>query len=805
MAKRMLIDAAHAEETRVAVIDGNRLEELDFESANKSLLKGNIYLAKVARVEASLQAAFVEYGGNRHGFLAFNEIHPDYYQIPVSDREALLEQQAAEEASASNGSNEDSKATSSEPTEASDESDETRDDAEPVETVSGQEEDEISRRPRALPRYRIQEVIKRRQILLVQVTKEERGNKGAALTTYVSLAGRYCVLMPNTTRSGGISRKIRSSEARKKLRSFVEALDMPDGMAVILRTAGQGRTKAQIKRDYGYLLRLWEQIRKSTLASTAPALIHEEGDLIKRSIRDLYHSEIEEVLVEGETGYRTAKSFMRALMPSHAKRVQPYRDPLPIFTRNQVESQLDSMRDPLVKLRSGGYIVINPTEALVAIDVNSGRATREHNIEETAAKTNIEAASEIARQLRLRDLAGLIVVDFIDMTDRRNIRAVEQRLKDAAQSDRARIQMGRISSFGLLELSRQRLRPSLMEISSIECARCAGTGRVYSTETNALHTLRTIEEEGVRGRASHIRVSVPMEVMAYLMNHKRAVLGEIEARYNLGVVVEPEEADVPPDCRIEIVETKSIPAPEIESPPAEKTDGEAPKRRRRRKRAERATVEAAPEAADKHAASSNGGAETDETADGERPRRRRRGRRGGRRQTRAAENTVQTEDNAEKAVAPPDSGEDSGARPKRQRRTRKAEPTTSEKPDILTEETEQALSTPAEFSVEAAGDAPEEKLAVPQEDTSTDVQEDGSPEANGAMASPDEPPHAEEHPEPTTAPEPADPGGDEAEARGGSDMAAMVSASLAEAPDIMQEGNSREPRRGWWQRDDIAQ
>lgn len=515
MAKRMLIDAAHAEETRVVVVDGAKLEQFDFESANKALLKGNIYLAKVARVEPSLQAAFVDYDGNRHGFLAFSEIHPDYYQIPVSDRQALLEQQAAGE----NGE-----------TPAAEETAENGED-EAVEAAGGREEDDAPRRPAPSQRYRIQEVIKRRQILLVQVAKEERGNKGAALTTYISLAGRYCVLMPNTLRGGGISRKIQSADARKRLRSVVESLDLPDGMAVILRTAGQSRTKAEIKRDYDYLLRLWEQIRESTLASTAPALIHEEGNLIKRSIRDLYNSEIEEVLVEGDPGYRVAKSFMKMMVPSHARRVQPYRDSLPLFSRHRVESELDSMHEATVQLPSGGYIVICPTEALVAIDVNSGRATRERSIEETAAKTNLEAAAEIARQLRLRDLAGLIVIDFIDMDEGRNVRAVERRFKEALQSDRARIQTGRISGFGLLEMSRQRLRPSVQEISSVDCLHCAGSGRIRSVESAALHALRAIEEEGVRGRAAGVKATVPPAVALYLMNGKRASVGDIEARY----------------------------------------------------------------------------------------------------------------------------------------------------------------------------------------------------------------------------------------------------------------------------------
>ena len=623
MAKRMLIDAAHAEETRVVVVDGARLEQFDFESASKTLLKGNIYLAKVARVEPSLQAAFVDYDGNRHGFLAFNEIHPDYYQIPVSDRQALLEQQAADETG---------EAPAAEETAENGE-------GEAVEAAGGRDEDEAPRRPAPSPRYRIQEVIKRRQILLVQVAKEERGNKGAALTTYISLAGRYCVLMPNTLRGGGISRKIQSADARKRLRSVVESLDLPDGMAVILRTAGQSRTRAEIKRDYDYLLRLWEQIRESTMASTAPALIHEEANLIRRSIRDLYNSEIEEVLVEGDPGYRVAKSFMKMLVPSHAKRVQPYRDSLPLFSRHRVEGELDSMHEATVQLPSGGYIVICPTEALVAIDVNSGRATRERSIEETAAKTNLEAAAEIARQLRLRDLAGLIVVDFIDMDEARNARAVERRFKEALQSDRARIQMGRISGFGLLEMSRQRLRPSVQEISSVDCSHCAGSGRVRSVESAALHALRAIEEEGVRGRAVGVRATVPPAVALWLMNGKRASLGDIETRYGMKVSFETDDAPGAPECRVEVLDAR---AGETAAPAAAREE-EAPKRRARRRTraadkagdaAEAAAPETAPEA---EAVASAASDSTDSEAGGERSRRRRRGRRGGRRQTRARE------------------------------------------------------------------------------------------------------------------------------------------------------------------------
>ena len=520
MTTRMLIDATHPEETRVVVVSGNRLDDFDFESSRKSQLKGNIYLAKVTRVEPSLQAAFVDYGGNRHGFLAFNEIHPDYYRIPIEDREKILRQEAAaaeaeeeeidapadaeaeeagdsepepvetlddastEEAAEedaapaddSNGENAGDEAGpdgSGEPAAADSAGEPEGEDEKPrrrpgrgsraaraeknVDTVGGDEiEDMGERRRRTLRRYRIQEVISRRQIILIQVAKEERGNKGAAITSYISLAGRYCVLMPNTPRGGGISRKIANMADRKRLKKILDEFDIPDGMAVIVRTAGARRTKAEIRRDYEYLLKLWDEIRQRTLESTAPALIH-------RSIRDLYTKEIDEVLVEGDDGYRTAKDFMKLLIPSHAKRVRAYKEPqIPLFQRYQVEAQIDNIQSPVVQLKSGGSIVLNSTEALVAIDVNSGRATRERNIEETALKTNLEASDEIARQLKLRDLAGLIVIDFIDMEDGRNRHAVERRLKAAMGSDRARIQIGRISAFGLLEMSRQRLRPSVL-------------------------------------------------------------------------------------------------------------------------------------------------------------------------------------------------------------------------------------------------------------------------------------------------------------------------------------------------------
>ncbi|MGV6874910.1 Rne/Rng family ribonuclease [Pseudochelatococcus sp. B33] len=567
MANKMLIDASHPEETRVVVVRGNKVEEFDFESANRKQLRGNIYLAKVTRVEPSLQAAFVEYGGNRHGFLAFSEIHPDYYQIPVADRQALLEEEARAErdlerdeergsrkgrvakrnTSERNGSGADERVSASAETAGGDDAagnggDENGNgDEDHVEQVGGASDalEEIpDRRQRPLRRqYKIQEVIKRRQVLLIQVVKEERGNKGAALTTYLSLAGRYSVLMPNTARGGGISRKITNVPDRKRLKAIAQELEVPDGMGVIVRTAGASRTKAEIKRDFEYLLRLWESVRELTLQSSAPALVYEEGSLIKRAIRDLYNKDIDEVLVAGDDGYREAKDFMRMLMPSHAKVVQPYKDVQPLFARHGVEAQLDAMFSSQVTLKSGGYIVINPTEALVSIDVNSGRSTREHNIEDTAYRTNLEAAEEVARQLRLRDLAGLIVIDFIDMEDKRNVRTVEKKLKDCLKNDRARIQVGRISAFGLMEMSRQRIRTGVLESSSVPCPHCAGTGFVRATPSIALHILRAIEEALIRNAGYDIDVKTRTEVALYVLNQKRVHLRELETRFGVTISV----------------------------------------------------------------------------------------------------------------------------------------------------------------------------------------------------------------------------------------------------------------------------
>ncbi len=650
-AKKMLIDATHAEETRVVIVDGKRLEDFDVEVASRRQLKGNIYLAKVTRVEPSLQAAFVDFGGNRHGFLAFNEIHPDYYQIPIADREALIAEQL-------------------EATDEDDENDSVVDantDEAPVQSVGGDDTDDVAiRRPVNLRRqYKIQEVIKRRQILLIQVVKEERGNKGAALTTYISLPGRYCVLMPNTARGGGISRKIANTVDRRKLKTILNEFKIPPGVAVIVRTAGSKRTKAEIKRDYDYLMRLWNQVRETTLESIAPCLVHEEGNLIKRAIRDLYSKDVEDVIVEGNEGYRIAKDFMKLLIPSHSKRVQPYKDAtVPLLHRYQVEGQLDAMHDPVVSLKSGGYIVLSQTEALVAIDVNSGKATKERNIEETALQTNLEAAEEVARQLRLRDLAGLVVIDFIDMEIHRNQAKVERLLKDAMKNDRARIQMGRISPFGLLELSRQRLRPSLIESSTGPCPHCGGTGALRSIESAALSVIRAIEEEGMRGRSTSITVHVATSIALYILNQKRAALAEIESRYGFSVTLASDDTLIAPDHRIDRVKGTPTGGERVielyeeddnddkdneESVTKDETSDEdsedgAPKKRRRRRSRRRgkrpdeentSATEESEDSSDSETVKENAApSEDDASGDDPAPKKRRRGRRGGRKRSR---------------------------------------------------------------------------------------------------------------------------------------------------------------------------
>ncbi|MBS3848203.1 ribonuclease E/G [Devosia sp. BSSL-BM10] len=719
--KRMLVDAIHPEETRIVVTAGNRLEEFDFESATRRQLRGNIYLAKVTRVEPSLQAAFVDYGGNRHGFLAFSEIHPDYYQIPVADREALLRDEEHDDEHA-----EDSEDTGA--AEAAAETDGDSDSAdgedeshieqapansEPVESIGGadalEEVPERRRQSHTRKHYKIQEVIKRRQVMLVQVVKEERGNKGAALTTYLSLAGRYSVLMPNTARGGGISRKITNAADRKRLKEITSDLEVPQGMGVILRTAGASRTKAEVKRDFEYLMRLWESVRELTLKSQAPCLVYEEGSLIKRTIRDLYNKEIDEVFVAGDDAFREAKDFMRMIMPSHAKNVQLYKDDQPLFSKYGIEAQLDSMFSPTVTLPSGGYIVINPTEALVSIDVNSGRSTKEHNIEDTALQTNLEAADEVARQLRLRDLAGLIVIDFIDMMENRSNRAVERKLKDCLKDDRARIQVGRISHFGLMEMSRQRIRFGVVESSTHKCPMCDGTGLVRSVESLALMIMRNIEEHVLRRQGQSINVRVPVEVALYILNFKRETLTTLEIRNQLSITitadgkmtghqfaiekgdarviayaeqraaehVRVDSAIIEDDADDDIVdEVEDEEAEEKAASNADAGEGEGRTRRRRRRRrggaergeengqrppqqraaqapAEGAEADADAEAEDGEENSARPTAEDAEGADGEPRKRRRRGRRGGRRNRRdGEEGTEQSPATGETALTP---------------------------------------------------------------------------------------------------------------------------------------------------------
>lgn len=607
----MLIDATHVEEKRVVVVDGTKLDELDIESSNKKQIKGNIYLAKVARVEPSLQAAFVDYGGNRHGFLAFGEIHPDYYQIPVADREALKESMIADADDDDEEENSRSRrrrhrnrsrAERAEPApetenaqeNETEEAEETSEESDPeriVETVSENEADEAVERSRfrQTKKYKIQEVIHRGQILLVQVVKEERGNKGAALTTYLSLAGRYCVLMPNNARGGGVSRKITNAADRKRLKGIVAKLALPEGMSVIVRTAGKERTSLEIKRDFDYLIKTWVQIRDKTMESSAPALIHEEGDIIKRALRDIYTRDIEEILIEGEEDYKAARDFMKLLAPSHAKKVKQYKDALPLFFRYQVESQLEALHSNVVQLKSGAWLVMDQTEALVAIDVNSGRATKERSIEETALKVNSEAADEIARQLRLRDMAGLVVIDFIDMEEARNNHAIERRMKEALKQDRARVQMGRITGFGLMELSRQRLHSSFIETSYSVCPHCRGKGVMRSTESISIHTLHVLEEEAMKMRFSELHMTVSPATALYVLNNKRDDLRDIETRYNIKIFLEADESLIfATDYRMERVIREEQPAAvETTAPAAAEQDEKKPSRRRRGGRSRR--------------------------------------------------------------------------------------------------------------------------------------------------------------------------------------------------------------------------
>ncbi|HEX5184279.1 MAG TPA: ribonuclease E/G, partial [Allosphingosinicella sp.] len=686
MTMRMLIDARHQEETRVAVVKGNRIEEFDFESAEHKQLKGNIYLAKVTRVEPSLQAAFVDYGGNRHGFLAFSEIHPDYYQIPREDREALLREEAehaAEEARLRAAELDDEDEAEHEDGEGDDPAaardvsaphDEEDEEAAPPaaeENESASEESavEVLRRKRQnlRRRYKIQDVIRRRQVLLVQVVKEERGNKGAALTTYLSLAGRYCVLMPNTSHGGGISRKISNGADRKRLKQIMADLSLPSSMSCIVRTAGLSRTKTEIKRDFDYLARLWDEIRERTLTSSAPALIYGDSDLVKRAIRDIYNRDIDEVIVEGDEGYKAARSFMKLLMPSHVRRVKQYVDRVPLFQRQGAEDQLAAMYQPVVQLKSGGYLVINPTEALVSIDINSGRSTREHNIEQTAYATNIEAAQEIARQLRLRDMAGLIVIDFIDMESNGHIRKVEKAMKDALKNDRARIQVGRISSFGLMEMSRQRLRTGVLEASTRPCPHCEGTGLMRTAASAGLSALRMLEEEAARGRGSRIVLRAGRDAAIYVLNRKRGEIDEVEQRY--GVVIEvliddgfegarmAVESFGPPPVQRPRIAPAPVEEPEDEEDEAGLDEMDEEDEEEAEEAAETSGAARRPERRDRAAEEDRAG----------RKRRRRRGRRGGRRRQEGEQGEggepADGEEGAEEmgAQAPPEEAADAPA------------------------------------------------------------------------------------------------------------------------------------------------
>ena len=903
MPKKMLIDATHAEETRVVVVDGNKVEEFDYESLNKRQLAGNIYLAKVIRVEPSLQAAFVDYGGNRHGFLAFSEIHPDYYQIPAADREKLLAEEAAytqsladDEANekpksrrrrrpskaraAEEGTPKDEQVSSdvvidvgeteselvevpenstprrqseqdSSQTDQTDEDDQSGEDDEAqdengddgdkaasakdadIESVADDDvEDEVRPRKPRPRRYKIQEVVKVRQIMLVQVVKEERGNKGAALTTYLSLAGRYCVLMPNTARGGGISRKITNAADRKKLKAVAGEIEVPKGAGLIIRTAGAKRNKTDIKRDYEYLQRQWEQVRDLTLKSIAPAQIYAEGDLIKRSIRDLYNSDIDEILVEGNDGFQIARDYMTMLVPTRAEKVKLYTEQMPLFARYQVEGYLSGMFNPTVQLRSGGYIVIGVTEALVAIDVNSGKSTKEGSIEDTALRTNLEAAEEVARQLRLRDLAGLIVIDFIDMDERRNNAAVERRIKDKLKDDRARIQVGKISGFGLMEMSRQRLRPGMIEATTAPCPACHGTGIVRSDDNQSLAILRELEEEGVRQRSKEVLVRAPIAIANYMLNAKREHVTMIEKRYGMSIRIEADMTLISPDYKVEMFKTASrvVTAPEapqtitVEStemetgqpqeqaptptpaPAAEGDEQPKKKRRRRRRRGGRSqdgdqneqtaqeptaqetpAAEAAQEPGTAAAAAPEAGAgevpqpEAAGETPAEKPKRKR-----APRKKKVEEPAAEAV--AEEAATPEVTEEAPAEKPKRKRapRKKKVEEPVAEQ----TETAAEAAAPEAEAEAEAAAQAepaekPKPKRAPRKKKAVAAVDAAEEPAVTAPAAEPAPEPEAEKAPEPAPAPA--------AEPEREPELATTAEESAEEKED-------KPKKRGWWSR-----
>ena len=877
MATRMLIDARHHEETRVAVVKNNRIEEFDFESAEHKQIKGNIYLAKVTRVEPSLQAAFVDFGGNRHGFLAFSEIHPDYYQIPQADREALLaeEAEAAEEEARLRAEEEDRGEMPGDEYDAEDEEsgealaeDLAEDGVEEIDTsekdkvstieeglVDGDDDydgsdddddsegdesdedddgdddrsdsrrgrgrrgrrrqgngkgksrakevDEVRARRQALRRrYKIQDVIQRRQVLLVQVVKEERGNKGAALTTYLSLAGRYTVLMPNSSHGGGISRKINSSSDRKRLKQIIADLKLPKTMGLIVRTAGLSRTKPEIKRDFDYLARLWDEIRQKTLSSTAPALIHSDSDLIKRAIRDIYNREIEEVVVEGEDGYKLAKQFMKLLMPSHARRIKAYSDPVPLFQRYGAEDQLRAMYDPVVQLKSGGYLVINPTEALVSIDINSGRSTKQHGIEQTAVATNVEAAREIERQLRLRDMAGLVVIDFIDMEYNSNVRKVERAMKDALKNDRARIQVGRISGFGLMEMSRQRLRTGVLEATTRECPHCDGTGLVRTASSAGLSALRLIEDEAAKGKGTIIRLAASTEAAIYLLNSKRDDLVEIEQRYGVSVEVIPEGEDEGAKMAVASAGPRPTERPKFEPivdddddddlPEevfgAEEDDYSAAKKNRRRRRGGRGRSkkrrEDQVEGEGSEDEAERPGTETDDDGE-EKPKKRRRrggkGRRGkgksvdeGATENEVAEAEADTVSDAEIADDAPTE------KSKRKRAPRRKKADTEAMADADAPAATEASEAPVEEAKPKKKRAPRKKKA--HAESATDE----------VTSSADEAPAEEEKPKKKSAPRKAKAASESAETR-----TAEASEQNSAADKADDDGK---PKRGWWQR-----
>ncbi|MDB2439184.1 Rne/Rng family ribonuclease [Hellea sp.] len=724
MTKKMLIDASHPEETRVVIVDGNRVEELDFESRNKRQLRGNVYLARVTRVEPSLQAAFVEYGGNRHGFLAFSEIHPDYYQIPHEDKLALLEAEAEaqKEADAEEDEEiiEDGEAAELEADENVDPDAEDVADADDEEVAEEQVKVASSRRKRqSRRRYKIQEVIKRGQILLIQAVKEERGNKGAAMTTYLSLAGRYCVLMPNTARGGGISRKIANGSDRKRLKSVMSELEVPQGMGVIVRTAGAKRTKAEIKRDYEYLSRLWDEIRDTTMNSIAPALIHEEGNLVKRSIRDLYNKDIEEVLIEGDEAYKNAKAFMKMLMPSHAKNVKAYKDDIPLFLRYNVERQIEDSLNSVVQLKSGGYLVIHPTEALVSVDVNSGRSTKERNVERTALKTNTEAAEEVARQMRLRDLAGLIVIDFIDMDEHKNNRAVERTMKNALTRDRARVQTSRISQFGLMEISRQRRRRSLLEGSTAHCDHCEGVGRKRTIESSALAAIRAVEEFGVRGKAKRVRLKVSSDVALYIFNEKRDLLQHVDDTSGLFTELVGDEELIRPSYEIEVLEKAEGQGPD----PLDEIEKEFRKQRNAKPKSKprQRDEDDENEQDDESEAPKSRNNNDDENEGGNRKRRRRRGRRGGRGKRRDENTSEESKDesNEQKSSDETETSE-TEEKPKSRRGRRKAP---SKKPDDQTVEASNDAPADDEKPKRGRRKAPAKKAAATKAEAPAEVVE----------------------------------------------------------------------------------